>query len=131
MSTESIFIIVGEQPIFSTRAHVFQIDPNTKKNWVPTSKHAVTVSYFYDSTRNVYRIISLDGSKAIINSTITPNMTFTKTSQKFGQWADSRANTVYGLGFSSEHHLSKLKQVNVACFKLVSISLFACVIPMC
>ncbi|KAK9954850.1 hypothetical protein ABG768_014768 [Culter alburnus] len=54
---------MGEQPIFSTRAHVFQIDPNTKKNWVPTSKHAVTVSYFYDSTRNVYRIISLDGSK--------------------------------------------------------------------
>ncbi|NXY77935.1 HOME1 protein, partial [Glareola pratincola] len=99
-----------EQPIFSTRAHVFQIDPNTKKNWVPTSKHAVTVSYFYDSTRNVYRIISLDGSKAIINSTITPNMTFTKTSQKFGQWADSRANTVYGLGFSSEHHLSKFAE---------------------
>uniref|UniRef100_A0A8C2VIV3 Homer scaffold protein 1 n=1 Tax=Chinchilla lanigera TaxID=34839 RepID=A0A8C2VIV3_CHILA len=94
----------------STRAHVFQIDPNTKKNWVPTSKHAVTVSYFYDSTRNVYRIISLDGSKAIINSTITPNMTFTKTSQKFGQWADSRANTVYGLGFSSEHHLSKFAE---------------------
>ncbi|KAG9355074.1 hypothetical protein JZ751_001787 [Albula glossodonta] len=101
------FLPFREQPIYSTRAHVFQIDPNTKKNWVPTSKHAVTVSYFYDSTRNVYRIISLDGSKAIINSTITPNMTFTKTSQKFGQWADSRANTVYGLGFSSEHHLVK------------------------
>ncbi|XP_007548830.1 homer protein homolog 1 isoform X2 [Poecilia latipinna] len=101
---------MGEQPIFSTRAHVFQIDPSTKKNWVPTSKHAVTVSYFFDSTRNVYRIISLDGSKAIINSTITPNMTFTKTSQKFGQWADSRANTVYGLGFSSESHLSKFAE---------------------
>ncbi|KAM9840894.1 homer protein homolog 1 [Aulostomus maculatus] len=98
---------MGEQPIFSTRAHIFQIDPTTKKNWVPTSKHAVTVSYFFDSTRNVYRIISLDGSKAVINSTITPNMTFTKTSQKFGQWADSRANTVYGLGFSSESHLTK------------------------
>ncbi|XP_077100054.1 homer protein homolog 1 [Siphateles boraxobius] len=101
---------MGEQPIFSTRAHVFQIDPNTKKNWVPTSKHAVTVSYFYDSTRNVYRIISLDGSKAVINSTITPNMTFTKTSHKFGQWADSRANTVYGLGFSSEALLSKFAE---------------------
>uniref|UniRef100_A0A8C4RX04 Homer protein homolog 1 n=1 Tax=Erpetoichthys calabaricus TaxID=27687 RepID=A0A8C4RX04_ERPCA len=100
----------GGEPIYSTRAHVFQIDPSTKKNWVPTSKHAVTVSYFYDSTRNVYRIISLDGSKAIINSTITPNMTFTKTSQKFGQWADSRANTVYGLGFSSEHHLLKFAE---------------------
>ncbi|XP_068562622.1 homer protein homolog 1-like isoform X1 [Cebidichthys violaceus] len=101
---------MGEQPIFSTRAHVFQIDPSTKKNWVPTSKHAVTVSYFFDNTRNVYRIISLDGSKAIINSTITPNMTFTKTSQKFGQWADSRANTVYGLGFSSESSLAKFAE---------------------
>ncbi|XP_068617094.1 homer protein homolog 1b isoform X2 [Brachionichthys hirsutus] len=104
------FVSFREQPIYSTRAHVFQIDPNTKKNWLPTSKHAVTVSYFYDSTRNVYRIISLDGTKAIINSTISPNMSFTKTSQKFGQWADSRANTVYGLGFSTEHHLAKFAE---------------------
>nr|XP_061800530.1 homer protein homolog 1-like [Nerophis lumbriciformis] len=101
---------MSEQPIFSTRAHIFQIDPTTKKNWLATSKQAVTVSYFFDSTRNVYRIISLEGSKAVINSTITPNMTFTKTSQKFGQWADSRANTVYGLGFSSESHLSKFAE---------------------
>lgn len=35
-------------------------------------------------------------------------MTFTKTSQKFGQWADSRANTVYGLGFSTEQHLQQV-----------------------
>uniref|UniRef100_A0A3Q2ZS64 Homer scaffold protein 2 n=1 Tax=Kryptolebias marmoratus TaxID=37003 RepID=A0A3Q2ZS64_KRYMA len=46
----------------------------------------------------------------IINSTITPNMTFTKTSQKFGQWADSRANTVFGLGFGSEQQLSKFAE---------------------
>lgn len=46
--------------------------------------------------------------QVIINSTITPNMTFTKTSQKFGQWADSRANTVFGLGFSSELQLTKV-----------------------
>uniref|UniRef100_A0A8C7JTC9 Homer scaffold protein 2 n=1 Tax=Oncorhynchus kisutch TaxID=8019 RepID=A0A8C7JTC9_ONCKI len=98
------------QPIFTTRAHVFQIDPTTKKNWVPASKQAVTVSYFYDSTRNSYRIISVDGSKVIINSTITPNMTFTKTSQKFGQWADSRANTVFGLGFASEQQLAKFAE---------------------
>ncbi|XP_032992582.1 homer protein homolog 3 isoform X2 [Lacerta agilis] len=101
---------IREQPIFSTRAHIFQIDPATKRNWIPTSKHALTVSYFYDATRNVYRIISVGGTKAIINSTITPNMTFTKTSQKFGQWADSRANTVYGLGFASEHHLSQFAE---------------------
>ncbi|XP_034385169.1 homer protein homolog 2 isoform X1 [Cyclopterus lumpus] len=101
---------MGEQPIYTTRAHVFQIDPTTKKNWVPASKQAVTVSYFYDSTRNSYRIISVDGSKVIINSTITPNMTFTKTSQKFGQWADSRANTVFGLGFASEQQLAKFSE---------------------
>lgn len=50
--------------------------------------------------------------QVIINSTITPNMTFTKTSQKFGQWADSRANTVFGLGFSSEQHLTKVMRVS-------------------
>ncbi|XP_055970016.1 homer protein homolog 2 isoform X2 [Sorex fumeus] len=101
---------MGEQPIFTTRAHVFQIDPSTKKNWVPASKQAVTVSFFYDVTRNSYRIISVDGAKVIINSTISPNMTFTKTSQKFGQWADSRANTVFGLGFSSEQQLTKFAE---------------------
>ncbi|XP_068446103.1 homer protein homolog 3-like [Clinocottus analis] len=99
-----------EQPIFSARAHVFQIDPATKRNWLPASKHAVTVSFFYDATRSVYRIISVGGTKAIINSTITPNMTFTKTSQKFGQWADSRANTVYGLGFSTEQQLHQFAE---------------------
>lgn len=46
--------------------------------------------------------------QVIINSTITPNMTFTKTSQKFGQWADSRASAVFGLGFSSELQLTKV-----------------------
>ncbi|CAG5863877.1 unnamed protein product [Menidia menidia] len=91
--TESLAVVLLEQPIFSVRAHVFQIDPATKRNWLPASKHAVTVSFFYDASRSVYRIISVGGTKAIINSTITPNMTFTKTSQKFGQWADSRANT--------------------------------------
>ncbi|MCJ8737902.1 hypothetical protein PDJAM_G00029340 [Pangasius djambal] len=101
---------MGEQPLFSTKAHVFQIDPATKRNWIPASKHAITVSFYYDASRTVYRIISVGGTKAVINSTITPNMTFTKTSQKFGQWADSRANTVYGLGFSTEQHLQQFSE---------------------
>ncbi|XP_056111764.1 homer protein homolog 2 isoform X4 [Rhinichthys klamathensis goyatoka] len=37
-------------------------------------------------------------------------MNFTKTSQKFGQWADSRANTVFGLGFASEQQLAKFAE---------------------
>lgn len=98
---------MGEQPIFTTKAHVFHIDPKTKRSWVPASSQAVNVSFFFDSTRNLYRIISVEGTKAVINSTITPNMTFTKTSQKFGQWSDIRANTVYGLGFASEPELNK------------------------
>lgn len=99
---------MGEQPIFSTKAHVFHIDPKTKRSWIPASSQAVSVSFFFDSTRNLYRIISVEGTKAVINSTITPNMTFTKTSQKFGQWSDIRANTVYGLGFGSEPDLNKV-----------------------
>jgi len=96
-----------EQPIFTCKAHVFHIDPKTKRSWLPASSAAVNVSFFYDSSRALYRIISVEGTKAVINSTITPNMTFTKTSQKFGQWSDVRANTVYGLGFSSEVELNK------------------------
>ena len=45
---------------------MFQIDPETKKNWLPASKVAVNVSYYYDSTRNTYRIISVDGSKVSV-----------------------------------------------------------------
>ncbi|XP_012235873.1 homer protein homolog 2 isoform X2 [Linepithema humile] len=98
---------MGEQPIFTCKAHVFHIDPKTKRSWVPASSAAISVSFFYDSTRSLYRIISVEGTKAVINSTVTPNMTFTKTSQKFGQWSDVRANTVYGLGFASEAELGK------------------------
>ncbi|XP_056648058.1 homer protein homolog 2 [Diorhabda sublineata] len=98
---------MGEQPIFTCKAHVFHIDPKTKRSWMPASSSAVSVSFFYDSSRSLYRIISVEGQKAVINSTVTHNMTFTKTSQKFGQWSDVRANTVYGLGFSSEAELQK------------------------
>uniref|UniRef100_A0A8C4R458 Homer scaffold protein 3a n=1 Tax=Eptatretus burgeri TaxID=7764 RepID=A0A8C4R458_EPTBU len=83
-------------------AHVFEIDPGTKRAWLPASRHAVPVSCYFDPARAAYRLISSDGGKVIVNSTVTPGMTFTKTSQKFGQWVDGRANTVYGLGFSSE-----------------------------
>ncbi len=34
-------------------------------------------------------------------------MTFTKTSQKFGQWIDFKLNLVYGLGFANDSELNK------------------------
>lgn len=94
-----------EKVTFTSQAHVFTIDPETKKKWIPASTTAVKVAYYYDTERRTYRIISLVNRKALINSTITANMTFTKTSPKFGQWSDHRANTVYGLGFNSEKDL--------------------------
>lgn len=58
-----IFFSQREQPLFSVKAHVFQIDPATKRNWIPASKHSITVSFFYDAGRSVYRIISVGGTK--------------------------------------------------------------------
>ena len=52
----------------------------------------------------------MEGTKIVINSTIIPNMKFTKASQKFGQWSDVKANTVYGLAFSSELELNKFSE---------------------
>jgi len=98
-----------QQPLYSTLAHVFQIDPDTKKSWLPVSKQAINVSFYYDSSKFIYKVLSVDGSKVLINSTITAAMTFTRTSQKFGQWSDVKNNTVYGLGFSSEGDLSKFE----------------------
>ena len=52
-----------EQPIFTCKAHVFHIDPKTKRSWIAASAAAVNVSFFYDSSRGLYRIISVEGTK--------------------------------------------------------------------
>ena len=85
-----------EQPIFTTKAHVFQIDPETKKNWIPSSKSAVSISYYYDSTRNTYRIISVDGSKVSIMGNI---------------WSD--LNILSGLNMSKEGPRSTISYANI------------------
>ncbi len=41
-----------EQPIFTCKAHVFHIDPKTKRSWLAASSSAVNVSFFYDSSRS-------------------------------------------------------------------------------
>jgi len=59
-------VYVSELPIFTTRAHVFHIDPDTKKKWLALSSEAVSVSYYHDSARHLYRIISVDGTKVVV-----------------------------------------------------------------
>lgn len=71
----------------------------------------VNVQIFHDSVKNVYRILSVDGSKVMINTIVTARMSFTKTSQKFCQWVDSRANHVYGLGFGNEGDLIQVNPI--------------------
>ena len=44
----------------------------------------------------------------ILNCFVKQKMKFVKTSQKFGQWVDSQAATVYGIGCKSEAELSKV-----------------------
>lgn len=46
-----------------------------------------------------------------MNSTITPNTVFTKTAQKFGQWSDPKAGTIYGVGFPNEEDLLKVRKL--------------------
>lgn len=93
--------------MFSCKAHVFQLEPELKKSWIALSTTAVNVQIFHDPIKSIYRIVSVEGTKALINSIVTPRMTFTKTSQKFGQWIDFKLNLVYGLGFSNDIELNK------------------------
>ena len=53
--------------------------------------------------------LSVDGSKVLINTVVTARMSFTKTSQKFCQWVDTKANQVYGLGFANEIDLTRVE----------------------
>lgn len=67
----TIFLTLhSEQPIFTCQAHVFHIDPKTKRTWITASSKAISVSFFYDSSRNLYRIISVEGSKVCHESEI-------------------------------------------------------------
>ena len=52
---------MGEQSIFTCKAYVFHIEPKTKESWLPASSSAVDVSFFYDSSKALYRILSVEG----------------------------------------------------------------------
>ncbi len=62
----SLIIVHSEKAVLSVYAHVFQIDPETKKKWLPTSGSSVRVTYYHDPSRKTYRIIAIEGGKVII-----------------------------------------------------------------
>ena len=49
--------------MFAIHAHVFQIDPRTKKKWIPSSGSAVRVAFYHDPSRGTYRIIAIETNK--------------------------------------------------------------------
>lgn len=54
---------ISEQPLFSCKAHVFQLEPELKKSWISLSSAAVNVQIFHDPIKNIYRIVSIEGTK--------------------------------------------------------------------
>ena len=55
--------IKSEQPLFTIKAHVFQLEPELKKSWIPLSSTAVNIQLFHDPLKNIYRILSVEGPK--------------------------------------------------------------------
>jgi hypothetical protein len=56
-------ILHREQPIWTTRAQIFEIDRTTKTSWIPCTKQTVSISFYHDPSRQTFRIISVEGSK--------------------------------------------------------------------
>ncbi|XP_063712978.1 homer protein homolog 2-like isoform X2 [Symsagittifera roscoffensis] len=105
--------IMTEQPVFTSRAHVFFIEPNSgKKEWTPAgaAEGSVPVDICYDHTRHNYKVTSIVDSKPVFSSALSPDYTFIKTSHKFGQWLDTSNGVLYGLGFANETELSNFSK---------------------
>jgi homer protein len=60
-----LFAKKREQPLFVIKAHVFQLEPEFKKSWISLSTAAVNVQFFHDSIKNIYRILSVEGTKVL------------------------------------------------------------------
>ena len=65
---KSVMCMYSEKAVLTVLAHVFQIDPDTKKKWLPTSTASVKVSYYHDPTRKTYRIIAIEDKKVFTHT---------------------------------------------------------------
>ncbi|CAK9304656.1 unnamed protein product [Gordionus sp. m RMFG-2023] len=104
----------GDVPLHSVRAKVFTLNPtniNINENWIPLSYGDVTVSFYYDKSRQIYRILSFEDGNILINSVMTPRMSFEILSPLFGKWADFKANALYGLGCLKEEDLERFSNI--------------------
>ncbi|CAF0865563.1 unnamed protein product [Didymodactylos carnosus] len=90
---------MGEQhPLFTCKAHIFQVDSETRKSWVQLSIGAVNVQIFHDSVKNIYRILSIENSQSEADWSVYSNdeqlkyendslkLALTQSSQNAKQW---------------------------------------------
>ena len=81
------------------KAQVYVLDSATA-NWAPASTTVINVSLFYDANTNFTRAVGMENGQVRVNSMITPELVFQKSSDTFGQWID-RTQQLYGLNFAS------------------------------
>ena len=63
LKTTIVLFPFSEKSVLNVHAHVFQIDPDTKKKWLPSSTSSVRVAYYHDPNRKTYRIIAIEQGK--------------------------------------------------------------------
>lgn len=99
----------GPVSLYSTRAHVFQINPETKNSWDPKGVSAIPISFIFAGTPNRRELTIVgvnENGQTVLNCPILPKTVINKRSQKFCQWHDLHGMT-YGLGFNSEVELDE------------------------
>lgn len=110
--------------MFSFRAHVFQVNEN-KVGWTDKAEQAIPISLVatlanddpdqineQPNKRELRLIANNYDGETVLDVNILAKTTFTKRSQKFGQWVDftDQDQTLYGLGFNSEAELDKFAE---------------------
>lgn len=109
--------------MYSSRAHVFQID-ELREKWIDKAEQAIPISLVATivnndptqtgelSKRELRLIANNDNGDPILDVSILAKTTFIKRSQKFGQWIDftDYDQTVYGLGFNTEAELNEFTE---------------------
>lgn len=102
--------------LYSSKAHVFQINPETKNTWLQKVEQAIPFSIVAtlvdehlsnEPSKKELRIIGTgEKGSTILDTVIHNKTTFTKRTAKFGQWMD-HTGTIYGLGFNSEAEMTE------------------------
>jgi hypothetical protein len=96
---------MAETLVITSKAQIFNYDP-TSKNWAPKGKGASTLALYFNPQTNGYRVIGRSqDNEILLNYSYFKNMNYTKASDQFHQWSDTR--TAYGLNFATKDDADK------------------------